>query len=587
MKLATRTVDLLKATNTNLAADTIKLFKVVVADKTSVVLDNARNGFITDFVPTRDQLKALQDTFKDLPIVSLFSVRERENAPMSALITKQLLHYIEVYGLGMPGLFDLEVSDGKITTLAIVRAVTAGELTALVHGLIYSNKPVADSAPIVEVIRGYNIPYDINKVQNNEVRVALFDVKRDVFTSGDDAVRYICFVATGKTMLIKSKSIIKAVTEKPVAAAFLQAHTVPLAKVFNRHKRIIMACKASDKSAVNKISKLSKTLHVPIIESRAKHLVSDAVKTGSIDIDVLRAVPLRAKFNYLNLIEWKLQGQSYDVFLIRNGKVWFEDERAVLNPTALRNLRDVVLGSIGDDLQALKNKAILLDANVDYGLPISRKQTFGNLPFGTRVTSADKTRFCAGVYWHNNFGDGSSIDLDLSAIDENGSRTGWGQTSGYARSAIVFSGDMTDARNGATEFMTVHPASPNRYGLMVNVFRGPDPCDCEIVVGNGTEKTWLDNTLIRERVTLKSKMSVIGFLKDDKFVVYAGRLSNSRVSGGKHPIIDKGLGALWTVSDVLDGIGVSYDVTPKPGVTYDHDLRYTSFSLDKLETMFK
>jgi len=574
----------------NPATHTIKLFKVVVADKTSVVLDHAREGFITDFVPTRDQLKALQDTFKDLPIVSLFSVNERENAPIVALITKQLLHYIEVYGLGMPGLFDLEVSDGNITTLAVVRAVTVAELTALVHGLIYSNKSVADSAPIVEVIRGYNIPYDINKVQNNEIRVALFDVTRDVFTSGDDAVRYICYAATGKTMLIKNKGVIKAVTEKPVAAAFLRAHTIPLARVFNRHKRIIMACKASDRSAVNKISKLSKTLHVPIIESRAKHLVSDAGKNRihiSDADDMLRDVPLRAKFNYLNLIEWKLQGQSYDVFLIRNGKVWFEDGRTVLNPTALRTLRDVVLESIGDDLQALKNKAILLDAHVDYGLPISRKQTLGNLPFGTRITSADKTRFCAGVYWHNDFGDGSSIDLDLSAIDDNGSRTGWGQLSGYARQDIVFSGDMVDARNGATEFMTVHPDAKNRYGLMVNVFRGPDPCDCEIVVGHGTEKTWLDHTLIRERVTLQSKMSVIGFLKDDKFVVYAGRLSNSRVSGGKHPVIDKGLGALWTVSDVLDAIGVSYDMTPKPGVTYDHDLRYTSFSLDKLETMFK
>lgn len=562
-------------------AESVELFKVMVAKRGPLNLDNALDGFVTDFVPTDHQIALLRKLFRPLPIRTLFSVEERATASPYELIHKQLLHYFEVYGLDAPGLFNLEVSNGQMASLAFIKAVTVEGLTALVHGLIYANRPIADTAPVLELIRGYRLPYDINAVQNNEMRVVLFDPHKDRFASGDDAARYICYHATNSSMLIKSKGVIAAVKAKPVGEAFLSNHITPLAQVFNRHERIIMACKTkASRNVVNRISKLSKKKHVPIHEPISKRFIATALNG---DIPPLELVSLRDKFKYLNLIEYKLLGLPYDSFNIRNGKVWTRTDRNAADRRRLLRIQDAVLASIAVDVRHLRGTRLLLDACVDYGLPISRKQALGNLPYGTKVLAQGDAKLSAGIYWV-----GRNTDLDLSAINDRGERTGWGQWSAYSRGAeIVYSGDVTSAPNGASEFMVVDPRKKNRYGLMVNIFRGDKPHDAEIVVGYPDGQKWQDKTLIREKITLSSTMSIIGFLKDNAFVVYSGQLSNARVSRGHHPIIAKALGRLWTLKDILDVTQVPYDVEPRDGVVYDHDLRYTSFSLDKLEGLLK
>ena len=566
----------------------LSLFKVMLLEKgqgkTAFNLSYAVDGFITDFTPTYAQLKTLRATFEALPVQTLFTVEERANASFEHLITKQFLHYFEVYGLGAPGLFDLEVSAGRIATLTFVQAVTVDELTKKVQDLIYANRPVADVAPILELLK--DLPYDINLVKNNELKVALFDPIRDKFTDGDDAVRYICYHATTSALLIKSKRVIAEVQKNPVGDRFLTNHLIPLAQVFNRHKHLILACKhPATRSTINKISMLSKSQHKPIHEALNKRFISEALRGKT---PPFKTISLRDSFKYLNLIEYKLLQLSYDSFNIRNGKVWVETSRPVLNTDRLIDLKYEVLDYIKSQLSCLKSEKILVDPNVDYGLPISRKQTLGNLPYGTKV-SVDDGKLSAGIYWHNQqdaaWG-GRSIDLDLSAIDHQGNRTGWGGYAGYVKhNPITFSGDLTDASKGATEWMVVDSAAPNRYGLMVNIFRGPEPCEASIVVGRPTGKVWQDRTIIKEAIKLEYRQSLIGFLKDSSFIVYTGRLNNSRISAGRHPVIDKGLGKLWTVRLLLEACGITYDDTPGVNVTYDFDLRYHSFTLDKLETL--
>ncbi|MDE1830230.1 MAG: hypothetical protein KGI25_07905 [Thaumarchaeota archaeon] len=568
---------------------TVSLFKVVVAKKGKLNLDNVKNGFITDFEPTDEQVDMLKSLFKPLPLVTLFSVEERKNDSLEYLLTKQLLHYIETYGLESPGLFDLEVTKGKIVSIAYIKACTLAELTELVTTLLEGNRPIKDVKPVIEVIRDYKIKYKLNDVANNELRIALYDGKT-AFTSGDDAVRYICYQATNDPMLIKSKKVIAEVKGKGMSVEFLEKHIKPLAQVFNRHKKLIMACKnTSTATVINKISRLSKTEHVPIHEPISKHFIASAI-AGDVGLNALKTISLRDKFKYLNLIEFKLLNKDYDLFNIRNGKFWTEANRPLLNAGDLSKIKDAVLASIGQDLKGLKRKKILLDSSVEYGLPISRKQSLGNLPFGTKVrATGGKNELSAGVYWRNEWGSvNQRIDLDLTAIDDHGNRTGWGGYSAYEKNAkITFSGDMTDGTNGATEFMMVNPENHNRYGLMVNVFCGPDKVGAEIVVGYPSKKEWLNNTLIRERIELTSKQTLIGFLKDDSFIIYSGRLSNSRVTVGKHPVIDKGLGKLWTIVDLLNEFGIKYDTIAKQKVVYDYDLSYHTFSFDKLEKMFE
>ena len=563
----------------------LDLFKCMVSDKTGATNTSlVAQGLVLDFTPTKNQIDVLRDAFKPLNVRTMFSREERDNADPFYLITKQLLHYLEVYGMGQPGFFDLEVSDGVVFTMTYVRGVTVTELGDLVRALIYRNAPVADAIALRNIIQHYKIDYDLDRIANNELRVALFDESRDWFKSGDDAVRYICYVATGNMMLIKSREVVKAVSDAAdkISAKFLDLHEVQLGQVFNRHKRLIMALKGGDRRAViNRISRRSKTVHVPLQEAINKTFVARAL-ANTISLDVLDKISVRDKFKYLNLLAYKRNQHRVDAFIVRNGKIHLEDNRPVWASADIDRVEEAVLDSLARDLAHLKGKTVLLDKQVRYGLPTSRKQTVGQLPFGTRVKVEDAP-ISSGIYWESDWG---ANDLDLSTIDQNGQRTGWGGWSGYDRSnPITFSGDMTYAGpNGAMEFMT---SKGQDYGLFVNIFRGEPGTQMEVIVGpSGNDKKWIDAPIIREKTKLASRGMVIGFVRGNEFVVWQGRIGNRTVSGsGLTPYVARGMSEFWTVNDLFDHLGVKYVVDKNTDVVYDYDVSYSGVSFDKLEEM--
>lgn len=566
--------------------DVLDLFNCLVINEDQLgglpCLAHADIGVITDFDPNAEQAAILVNTFKPLNLTTLFTREERETAPIEFLLVKQVLHYIEVYGLGAPGLFDLECDNGTIVPLRYVRGITVNELAVKVQSLLYANAPVKDVAQVKRIIEQYEPSFDINLVANNELRVILYRPGLDTFKNGDDVVRHICWLATDDTLLIKSPEVIAAVTKIEVHSKFLTKHENVLAQVFNRHKRLILAAKnKKTASAVNRISRLSKTKHVPVRTSIAKTFVRHALTHPTFaGVNALANCTVRDKFRYLNLLAQRRVQSATASFKIRNGKVHTRTDRPIYSLKAISRVETMVLKSLVDDLAHLKGQTILLDKIVDYGLPVSRKQTVGNLPFGTLVTS-DSNEISSGMYWENEWG---ATDLDLSTIDLDGNRVGWGGRAGYNQGNITFSGDLTDARNGAMEFMT---SRGEDYGLFVNIYNGKNGSKMELVVGsNRTKNQWLDEVLIREKHTLSSRNSVIGFVRGKTFVVYAGRLGNSRVSG-VNPIINESRANLWTLQRLFSILGVKFDVDKIGGTEYNHDLSYNSFSFDKLEDMFK
>jgi hypothetical protein len=562
----------------------LQLFNVVAVPETKVGTNTTllhSHGVVTDFPMSNIHQEVITEFFEPLNAIVLFGKNERDRKSSYELITKQLLHYIEVYGLNSPGLFNLEVNEGKVIKLTFVKGLTVSEIKTKILDLLYTNAPVKDAKVIRELIKSLQIQFDFDKIQNNELRIALFDSSTHVFENGDDAVRYMCYHATNIPMLIKSKEVLEAVKQKPFPVTFFKNHTLQLAQVFNRHKKIIMSAKNKfNRTEINKISRLSKTAHVPIVESVNKKYVSLALD-GNISSDVLSKISIRDKFKYLNLLEYKKLQNSQDAFVIRNGKIHLKDGRKIYDHANIEQVQNMVLDSLGKDLQFLNGKSILLDKNVDYGLPVSRKQTIGNLPFGTEVT-VNNAKISSGVYWRNEWG---STDLDLSTIDNSGKRTGWGSYSGYDKSnPVTFSGDMTSAYDGAMEFMT---STDVEYGLFVNIFSGSTGSGFELVVGKNGKDRWIEDAIIREKDNLKSRGNVIGFVKGDKFVVYYGRLNNDSwsVNDKSAAIVKRGSSEFWTVKKVFDHIGINYYLDNHENVDYDHDLRYESFSYDKLESL--
>lgn len=569
-----------------MSQDVLEVFKAIVVDenkKTSTPdMSLVDYGIVLDFTPTASQKRMLRAHYQKLNMRTLFSVEEREQSSPSELICKTALHYIEVYGLGMPGTFDLEFDGGTVVGITYIKGVTKAELSDMVTNLLYANAPVKDSEQIKRIIDTYGVDYDVNQIANNELKVALFDINNDTFNNGDDAVRYMCYLATGSAMLIKSKQVETAISDcTKINEKFLRNHAAVLAQVFNRHKRLIMAAKRySTRSEINRISRWSKTRHVPVRESIAKSYVSKAL-SGQISSDVLNTISIRDKFKFLNLLAYKRQGNDTDAFVIRNGKIHVEPGRKVWTTRQIRTVETDVLLSLEKDLAHLKGNSILLDARVHYGLPISRKQVVGQLPFGTRVVGLDKGEVSSGIYWENEWG---ATDLDLSTITTSGQRTGWNTMNAFDNNnSVTFSGDITNAYDGAMEFMTSKSSS---YGLFVNIFSGSVGCKTEVVVGTKAKSSWIEDIVIREKTTLDSRGSLVGFVKNRDFIVFQGRMSNNRVSSDKEAsVVARATADFWTVNQLFDELGIDYDVEPTKDKEYTNELTYKGFAFDKLEEL--
>ena len=577
----------------------LTLFNVLPAEATSLSVEHAADGFVTDFAPSERQRELLRETFKPVNLKTLFSLSEARG-PLEQLLIKQVLHYIEIYGLDAPGLFNLEFEGGKTTVLRFVKAASIEEIRQKVAALLSANAPLGDIDPVLTLVKALNVPFTFKALANRELRVALFNPKTDTLADGDEVLRWLIFKATDKTLLIKDDATIQALEafaregNEALIARVLTAHAGLLAQVFNRHKRLLIPLKkAGPKVAklVNRIARLSKTAHVPFVTPPAKTVIARAMSGERV---ILKGISVVDKFRYLNLIEYKLLGLKSDTFNIRNGKVWTEQNRDTLPQDKLEALKHQVLASLKKDLAPLRKQHILLDEHVDYGLPVSRKQVVGNLPFGTTVRVVKDKKLSLGIYWRNEWG---ARDLDLSALATNGQRVGWGHSDSYGRDDLLFSGDVTNAPEGGCEFFTVNPEKDIKMGLIMNIFSGNESAECEIIVGYpsggnqyGTKEvadSWQDRTLLRERVKLVSKQSFLGFLNQDRFVLYTGRMGSQRVSGGPQPIVERGLAEFWTLGRLFKEIGVKFDTVPAPGVHYEHDLRYGSFSLDKLERVFE
>lgn len=563
-----------------------ELFKVMVLNKgqslaTKPVLDHGM-AWAANFNPNTSQSTFLKSVTAPLDVNTLFTREERETVDPFVLISHQLNHYIKTYGLGWDGQDDLVVN-GQIVTLTYVRGVTEDELKGMIQDLLYANAPVKDAIVVRDLVRHYGVEYNFAKIANNEVRIALFDPAKDTLTDGDDVVRYLVETATGQPMVIKSREVIDGMNlgYRKISADFIARHEQPLARVFNRHKRLILALKRTPelRRAINRITRLSKKAHKPLHTGINKRFLALALNDAAFDMGVLDQIGVRDKLKFLNVLGYKRAGSNLDAFVVRNGKIHVRDDRKVYDAADIDRVENAVLTSLKKDLAHLKGETILLDGSVHYGLPITRKQTLGNLPFGTTVKMDGG--ISAGVYWENSWG---ATDLDLSTIDVDGTRTGWGSYRGYAAKDVVYSGDVTNATNGAMEFMTSNGAS---YGLFVNIYSGQTGAETELVIGtdNGGRRRWMTDVKIREKTSLASRGMVLGFTQGSDFVVYQGRMTNNRVSGGRQPIVERGMAQWWTVNDLFDALDIDYSLDREAETCYDHDLSYNGVSYDKLEKL--
>ena len=580
---------------------TIKAYKVVVDDNCvddKIDIIGLESGFVCDKFVSREVLIELLKLYREEKIDAsaidkvLITPQEYIGDDMVSLLVKQILHYMSC---GTYGVQTVEL-ENKTLTFDMLHVVSRDELVKLIKNDIYSNKPLAKEKlkSIIELIIYYDINVDNDKVQNNEIKMHLYNEGLYELTNGDDVVRFLIFATTGNTMLIKSEQVINEIMigvdsldTKAVDYLFYK-YQRELAQVFNRHKKIILLFKNKDTTTqINKISKLSKKLHKPIIPAINKTFIAKALKGDIDNVDgVLSSIEVVDKLKFLYALDVKKAELDNSFYMIRNGKCYYkpnlkDDE----NKLRVNGLYSMVLASLLKDLSYLKGKTVNYPSNVDYGLPISEKQAVGHIPYGTRVKP--NYMLSIGVYWENK---GGARDIDLSMVDTKGNRVGWGSFSSYsANRPFRFSGDITNAPNGAMEFFTQQHEVDDEYLYISNLYSGAynsngKSSKYKIVIGenNDIDKTYISNVYLEVDTEFSKRGELIGAFKNGEFILWKAGMSTDRISSDKNKaFIPYVLAPRTTLSDLLLMVGAKF--TKGEEQEWDYDLSLENVTFNKLQ----
>lgn len=318
---------------------------------------------------------------------------------------------------------------------------------------------------------------DVATIKNREVRAILYDHLNLFPNNPVEFLRQICYVTTGKTLLIKSKGAIeelKGATHARVVKYFeayeREKGLEKLAEIFYRFKPIWLAFRTSRrlKTIINKIRKLAIHYHKPMPEDYLNN-VTARIKKGDISISKLnkelKRVNIFRKIRLAYALKFRTKDVDSILYRIRNGKSYATDfyfgdkERA-------RTILSLVLDSITEDIKKnVRSKKIYIPRYIHYSLPSTEKQFTGNFPSGTYISIPRD--MIVGVYWRNIRP--YMIDLDLSLVSKS-KKYGWDAGYGNEEGNILYSGDITNAPTGATELFFVKRQLKDSFILFLNYY---------------------------------------------------------------------------------------------------------------------
>jgi len=210
----------------------------------------------------------------------------------------------------------------------------------------------------------------------------------------------------------------------------------------------------------------------------------------SVLLNLVKELEKASSFKKIRLA-YALHNKTLDLnsalYRIRNGKSFVKDitnvkERPGTKTLALM-MNTIVTGSIIEDLEKnVKGKIIKVDKNVQLALPSTEKQFVGNVPSGTCVTLTKD--MIVGVHWNNV--DYKTIDLDFSTLSVAG-KLGWNTSYRSNDRQMLFSGDITDAPNGASEIFYFGKGLTDAMLMVLNYYNyngaGKVPVPFDLFIG--------------------------------------------------------------------------------------------------------
>lgn len=505
----------------------IRLFRVVVVKEKKDIL-YIKNGILyTAEVKNTSKIeKELILTSKQLNSSFHKSWKKIRDASIEQLVIEQCMHYITTYGFEALGIYNkksvyipveklkLPKIDIDKIELIVINGITVDELKDRIISLLSFGVALADKTikDLLKIIDEHNIKIDIDIVKNKEFKMILCD-KLKVFPKDPvELLRFLIYRMTGETLLIKNTKLIEKIkiADKSFSLGSDDNYK-KMASIFYRFKPLFLAMKNKyNKTIINKIRKLAKIYHKPM----EIDYFNSITQLKEIDIDKfkseLKKVNIFRKIRLLNSINYRMSGKKSILYKIRNGK-GFATKIEKDDKHFYKDVYNILI----DDIKSKINKKIYIPDHVKYALPVSEKQFSENLPIGSSI-EIDKDMIF-GVFWKND--KCYRVDLDLSLVS-NSEKLGW--DADYGNKSILFSGDITDAPNGATELYYIGKSGPGIYLVMLNYYNYSKdfPVSFKIFIAKEKPKRMKknymvhpNNVLLTVNSEIDKKQKLLGLLK--------------------------------------------------------------------------
>ncbi|OZV81148.1 hypothetical protein CA850_13525 [Micromonospora echinospora] len=210
---------------------------------------------------------------------------------------------------------------------------------------------------------------------------------------------------------------------------------------------------------------------------RLLRLASAAERTTVVDVvaGALGSASGRVLLSLREHVDNRLTPASVRMYASRSRNSWVgPDERPPLPAELVAELSALLDAEIAARLPE-PERPLLVDPEVlDVALPLTGKAAEGGfavLPRGSRASvSGELLRFF--TYWRQS-SRRTDYDLSVLLLDDGFHSAGQVSWTNYRHDGVVHSGDITDAKNGATEFIDVPLTVRGRYVVpQVNIYAG-------------------------------------------------------------------------------------------------------------------
>jgi hypothetical protein len=553
--------------NSSLSAASMRLFNSVVSTRKSPSPENFEvlkdYGLVlsASALPLRDEIleylrtdrvstRQMNQTFYSCPA-------EVESKSFEERLSDQLTHYFSTYGLralGIDSSFMYVPNDWeKINvpeqlTFRVVNGVSPKVLIAaclkmLKSGIALKQATIED---ILVVLKGCGYEFTGDEVvANKEARILICGATGILPKDGEELFRYLVFKATGLSLLVKDKKTFDAIkASNYVIPNLSDGQLIELSKSFNRRKEYWMAFKVANRvgnaSVVNKITKLSKSNHKPLkvdILSNLTNLREVNVKDLNSAIKAASLFKLVRAANALKLYEAPSKRKYY---VVRNGRSFVKGSDKTYSN---RKVLDKLIKEIRKRIDTTKK--VYIPEGLQYVIPTSEKQFTGEVPnFSTVEVDYTDRDVLVGVYWEN--GSHHHVDYDLSMNSLGGGRIGWNRS--WCDSDITFSGDLTNAPDGAAEWLVVKKID-TAWGIVNNLYSaygGEGVPEFTVMVGYGRKEKssnycnyFIDpnDLLFSAKITPDRKQTTVGVISPSgegkmRFILVNTSNGNKNVSDG-------------------------------------------------------